>query len=284
MSATEALERRHEQTIVLRPPSGWTSVGLGELWRFRELLFFLTWRDVKVRYKQTILGALWALLQPFMTMIVFTFVFNHIGKIRAPAGIPYPLFALSGLAFWFYFTNSVNTASGSLVANAPLITKVYFPRLAVAISPLLAGIVDLALSLVLVAGVMAYYGFAPGPELLLLPAFLLLVVLTALGVGLVLSALNVKYRDIRYVVPFVMQLWLYASPVAYPSSFVHGTYRTLYDLNPMTGVIDGFRWTLLGVGAPHLGSLLVSIGAALVLVVLGSLYFARTERSFADVI
>ena len=276
------LERRHEQTIVLRPPSGWASIGLAELWRFRELLFFLTWRDVKVRYKQTVLGALWALVQPFMTMIVFTLVFNHFGKIEAP--VAYPVFALSGLALWFYFTNSVNLTSNSLVANAPLITKVYFPRLSVAISPLIAGLVDFVLALALVAGTMGWYGVGPGPQLALLPLFLLLAVLTALGVGLLLSALNVKYRDVRYVVPFVMQLWLYASPVAYPSSLVHGTYRTLYGLNPMTGVIDGFRWCLLDVEPPHLASLLVSVGTALVLVVLGTFYFARTERSFADVI
>jgi lipopolysaccharide transport system permease protein len=282
MSATPSLERRHEQTIVLRPPSGWANLGVGELWRFRELLFFLTWRDVKVRYKQTALGALWALVQPFMTMVVFTIVFNRFGKIHAP--VPYPVFALTGLALWFYFTNSVNLTSNSLVSNAPLITKVYFPRLAVAISPLLAGLVDLVLALLLVAAAMGWYGVAPGPQLALLPLFVLLAFLTALGVGLALSALNVKYRDVRYVVPFVMQIWLYASPVAYPSSLVHGTYRTLYSLNPMTGVIDGFRWCLLDVGAPRIGSLLVSIGTALALVVGGALYFARTERGFADVI
>src|ERR687884_611943 len=276
MPTTAELERRHEQTIVLRPPTGWASLGVGELWRFRELLFFLTWRDVKVRYKQTALGALWALVQPFMTMIVFTFVFNHFGKIQAP--VPYPVFALTGLALWFYFTNSVNLTSNSLVSNAPLITKVYFPRLAVAISPLLAGLVDLVLALGLVAGAMAWYGVVPGPQLALLPVFVLLAFLTALGVGLALSALNVKYRDVRYVVPFVMQIWLYASPVAYPSTLVHGTYRTLYGLNPMTGVIDGFRWCLLDVGAPQAGSLLVSLWNALALVLGGALFFPPTER------
>jgi lipopolysaccharide transport system permease protein len=276
------LDRRHEQTIVLRPSSGWASLGLRELWRFRELLFFLTWRDVKVRYKQTVLGALWALVQPFMTMVVFTVVFNRFGKINAP--VAYPVFALTGLSLWFYFTNSVNLTSNSLVSNVPLITKVYFPRLAVAISPLLAGLVDLVLALLLVVAAMAWYGVAPGPQVVLLPFFVLLAFLTALGTGLALSALNVKYRDVRYVVPFAMQIWLYASPVAYPSSLVHGTYRTLYGLNPMTGVIDGFRWCLLDVGAPRMSSLLVSIGAALALVACGAVYFARTERSFADVI
>jgi lipopolysaccharide transport system permease protein len=282
MSATGSLERKPRQTLVLKPPAGWGSLGVGELWRSRELVFFLTWRDIKVRYKQTMLGALWALLQPFMTMIVFTVVFNHFGKIRAP--VAYPLFALSGLSLWFYFTNAVNLTSNSLVANAPLITKVYFPRLSVAISPLLAGLVDLALALVLVGGAMVYYGVAPGAQLLLLPLFVALAVLTALGVGLLFSALNVRYRDIRYAVPFLLQIWLYATPIAYPSSLVHGTYRTLYSLNPMTGVIDGFRWSLLGVGAPSAGHLLLSAASALVLLGVGAVYFSRTERSFADVI
>jgi lipopolysaccharide transport system permease protein len=282
MSATGSLERKHHQTLVLRAPSGWGSLGLGDLWRSRELLLFLTWRDIKIRYKQTILGALWALLQPFMTMIVFTIVFNHFGKIKAP--VAYPLFALSGLALWFYFTNAVNLASNSLVSNAPLVTKVYFPRLAVAISPLMAGLVDLALALGLVGAAMAYYSASPHVELLLLPAFVALAFVTALGVGLLMSALNVRYRDVRYAVPFLMQLWLYATPIAYPSSLVHGVYRTIYSLNPMTGVIDGFRWSLLGVGRPSAGHLLLSAASALVLLAAGALYFSRTERSFADVI
>jgi lipopolysaccharide transport system permease protein len=277
-------EQERQQTLVIRPPKRWSGVGLRELWRFRELVFFLTWRDVKVRYKQTVLGASWALLQPFMTMIVFTIVFNHLGRIRS-GPVPYPLFALSGLALWFYFANSINLASNSLVANSALITKVYFPRLSVAVSPLLAGLVDLLLALVLVAGTMAYYGFAPDWRLLLVPAFVALALVTALGIGLILSSLNVRYRDVRYAVPFVMQIWLYASPVAYPSSAVgQGLRRTVYGLNPMTGVIDGFRWALLGTGRLHLGELLVSIGTALVLLAVGILYFARTERTFADLV
>src|SRR2546423_9233797 len=277
-----AVPQDSQQTLVIRPPGPFGGFGLRDLWRFRELVVFMTWRDVKVRYKQTVLGALWALLQPFMTMVVFTFVFNHFGKIKAD--VPYPLFALSGLALWFYFANAVNQVSQSLVTNAAVITKVYFPRLTVAISPLLAGVVDFCLALVILAGTMAYYGFAPPLQVLLVPLFLVLALLTALGIGLVLAALNVRYRDVRYAVPFFMQIWLYASPIAYPASYVHGTYRTLYALNPMTGVVEGFRWSLLGSGHPHPGSIAISVAAALVLVVAGLTYFSRTERIFADVI
>jgi lipopolysaccharide transport system permease protein len=277
-------EQERQQTLVIKPPGRWSSVGLRDLWRFRELVFFLTWRDVKVRYKQTLLGASWALLQPFMTMIVFTIVFNHLGKIHSGV-VPYPLFALSGLALWFYFANAINLASNSLVANSALITKVYFPRLSVAVSPVLAGLVDLVLALALVAGTMAYYDFVPDWRVVSLPAFVALALVTALGIGLILSSLNVRYRDVRYAVPFVMQIWLYASPVAYPSSAVgEGLRRTVYGLNPMTGVIDGFRWALLGTGRLHVGELLVSVGTALVLLAVGILYFARTERTFADAI
>jgi lipopolysaccharide transport system permease protein len=279
---SSAAQQLDQPTLVIRPATRFGGVGLRELWRFRELVLFLTWRDIKVRYKQTMLGALWALIQPFMTMIVFTFVFNHFGKIKAD--VPYPLFALSGLAFWFYFANSVTLTSNCLVANAAVITKVYFPRLTVAISPLIAGLVDLVLALVLVGGVMAYYGFAPDARVLLLPLFVALALLTALGVGLILSCINVKYRDVRYAVPFLMQIWLYASPVAYPSSLVQGKFRLLYGLNPMTGVLDGFRWALLGSGHLDAGRIAVSVGAAIVLVVVGLLYFGRTERTFADVI
>lgn len=275
-------EQIDQPTLVIRPPTRFASIGLRDLWRFRELVLFLTWRDIKVRYKQTILGALWALIQPFMTMIVFTVVFNHFGKIRTD--VPYPLFALSGLAFWFYFANSVSLTSNSLVANAAVITKVYFPRLTVAISPLLAGLVDLLLALLLVGAAMVHYGFTPDARILLVPVFVLLAVLTALGVGLILTCVNVKYRDVRYAVPFVMQIWLYASPVAYPSTLVQGKFRTLYGLNPLTGVLDGFRWALLGTGNLNVGRLVLSTGVALGLLVVGILYFARTERTFADVI
>ena len=278
-----ALPHDGSKTLVIRPPGRWGGLALRDLWRFRELVYFLTWRDVKVRYKQTLLGAGWALLQPFTTMIVFTIVFNRFGKIEAD--VPYPLFALSGLALWFYFANAVNLTSNSLVANAALITKVFFPRLSVAISPVVAGLVDLAVAMTILAAVMAHYGIGPGIAILLTPLFVLLALVTALGVGLIFSALNVKYRDVRYAVPFLLQIWLYASPVAYPSNLVgEGLRRTVYGLNPMTGVVDGFRWSLFGSGELHAGQLAVSVGAALVLLVVGAAYFARTERSFADVI
>jgi lipopolysaccharide transport system permease protein len=280
MAATAATEK--QQTLVIRPPSGFSGLGLGDLWRFRELLLFLTWRDIKVRYKQTLLGAAWAILQPFLTMIVFTIVINHIGKVHTP--IPYPLFALSTLALWYYFSNGVSLTSASLVSSAPLITKVYFPRISVVLSPILAGLVDFCLAFCLVAGAMVYYGYGPPVQALLVPLFVVLAGFMALGLGLVLSALNVSYRDIRYAVPFGLQLWLWASPVAYPTGAVPAKFRLLYDVNPMTGVVEGYRWALLGSGHVRPLHLAVSIVTALVLVVGGALYFARAERAFADVI
>jgi lipopolysaccharide transport system permease protein len=278
-----AVETPQPDSLLIRPPSRWAGLGIRDLWRYRELLFFLTWRDVKVRYKQTVLGAFWALLQPFVTMIVFTVVFNHIGRIKT-GPVPYPLFALSGLALWFYFANAVNMTANSLVSNSALITKVFFPRLIVAITPVLAGLIDLALALVIVAGAMAYYGFVPELQILLVPVFMLLMLVTALAVGLFLAALNVRYRDIRYAVPFVMQIWLYVSPIAYSSDQVPARFRTLYGVNPLSGVIDGFRWSLLGTGHLELRRLAVSTAVTLVLLFAGAAYFSRTERTFADVI
>ena len=280
MATTAATEK--QQTLVIRPPSGLAGLGLVDLWRFRELLLFLAWRDIKIRYKQTLLGAAWVILQPFLTMIVFTIVINRIGKVHTP--IPYPLFALSTLALWYYFSNGVNLTSASLVGSAALITKVYFPRVSVVLSPILAGLVDFCLAFCLVAGAMVYYGFGPPLQALLVPLFVLLAGAMALGLGLVLSALNVSYRDIRYAVPFGLQLWLWATPVAYPSGAVPARFRLLYDVNPMTGVVEGYRWALLGTGHVRPLHLAVSLGTALVLVVGGALYFARAERAFADVI
>ena len=280
MAAAATTER--DQTIVIRPPKGFAGLGLTDLWRFRELLLFLTWRDIKVRYKQTLLGAAWAILQPFLTMIVFTVVINKIGRVHTP--IPYPLFALSTLALWYYFSNSVSLTSASLVGSSALITKVYFPRISVVLSPILASLVDFCLAFCLVLGTMAYYGFAPPVHALLVPLFVVLAGLMALGLGLVLSALNVSYRDIRYAVPFVLQLWLFASPVGYPGSAIPEKYKLLYTLNPMTGVVEGYRWALLGtdhVRPLHLG---ISLGTAFVLLLGGALYFSRAERSFADVV
>ena len=280
MAAAATTEK--QQTLVIRPLKGFAGLGIRDLWRFRELLLFLTWRDIKVRYKQTLLGGAWAILQPFLTMIVFTVVINRIGRIHTP--VPYPLFALSTLALWYYFSNSVNLTSASLVGSSALITKVYFPRISVVLSPIFAGLVDYCLAFCLVLGAMAYYSFAPPLHALLVPLFVVLAGLMALGLGLALSALNVSYRDIRYAVPFVLQLWLWASPVAYPGSVIPERYKLIYTLNPMTGVIEGYRWALLGTGHVrplHLG---ISIGTALVLLLGGALYFSRAERAFADVI
>jgi homopolymeric O-antigen transport system permease protein len=271
-----------DRVTVIRPAPRWPRLDLGELWHYRELFGRFVWRDVKVRYKQTFIGVAWAILQPFLTMIVFTVVINHIGRVHTP--IPYPLFALSTLALWYYFSNGVSLTSASLVSSAPLITKVYFPRISVVLSPILAGIVDFCLAFLLVAGAMVYYGFGPPLQALLVPLFVLLAGFMALGLGLVLSALNVSYRDIRYAVPFVLQLWLWATPVAYPAGAVPAKFKLLYDLNPMTGVVEGYRWALLGTGSVRALHLVVSIGTALVLVVGGAVYFARAERAFADVI
>jgi lipopolysaccharide transport system permease protein len=268
---------------VVRPPNG-LSVGLGELWRYRELLLFFAWRDLKVRYKQTFLGITWAVLQPVMYMVVFTLFFGRVAGLYSE-GKPYALLALSGSVIWLFFANAVTLSSSSLVGNASLITKVYFPRLAASIAPVLAGLVDLLLSFGVLIAVMAGYGVFPGfPRVLVMFPFLLVAMATAIGVGAWLAALNVKYRDVRYVVPFLLQLWLFASPVVYSSELLEGRLHDLYYLNPMAGVVDGFRWSLLGGIPPAYGSVLLSALAGAVALVAGVLYFRRTERSFADIV
>jgi lipopolysaccharide transport system permease protein len=268
---------------VVRPPNG-LSVGLGELWRYRELLLFFAWRDLKVRYKQTFLGITWAVLQPVMYMVVFTLFFGRVAGLYSE-GKPYALLALSGSVIWLFFANAVTLSSNSLVGNASLITKVYFPRLAASIAPVLAGLVDLLLSFGVLLAVMAGYGVFPGfPRVLVMFPFLLVAIGTAIGVGAWLAALNVKYRDVRYVVPFLLQLWLFASPVVYSSELLEGRLHDLYYLNPMAGVVDGFRWSLLGGIPPAYGSVLLSALAGAVALVAGVLYFRRTERSFADIV
>lgn len=268
---------------VVRPPNG-LSIGLGELWRFRELLLFFAWRDLKVRYKQTFLGITWAVLQPVMYMVVFTLFFGRIAGLYSE-GKPYALLALSGSVIWLFFANAVTLSSSSLVGNAALITKVYFPRLAAPIAPVLAGLVDLVLSFGVLLAVMAGYGVFPGfPRALVLIPFLLLAMGTAIGVGSWLAALNVKYRDVRYIVPFLLQLWLFASPVVYSTELLDDTLREVYYLNPMAGVVDGFRWALLGGVPPSYGDVALSTLGGAVLLVGGVLYFRRTERHFADIV
>jgi lipopolysaccharide transport system permease protein len=268
---------------VVRPPNG-LSIGLRELWRYRELLLFFAWRDLKVRYKQTFLGVTWAVLQPVMYMVVFTLFFGRVAGLYSE-GKPYALLALSGSVIWLFFANAVTLSSNSLVGNASLITKVYFPRLAAAIAPVLAGLVDLLLSFGVLLAVMAGYGIFPGfPRALVVLPFLLLAMGTAIGVGAWLAALNVKYRDVRYVVPFLLQLWLFASPVVYSTQLLDDTLREVYYLNPMAGVVDGFRWALLGGIPPSYGGVALSTLGGVVLLAAGVLYFRRMERNFADIV
>lgn len=268
---------------VIRPSRGWPRIGLRELWEYRELLYFLVWRDVKVRYKQTVLGAAWAILQPVATMVVFSLFFGRLAGVPSD-GVPYPVFSLAALVPWTFFAQGLAQSANSLVGSQNLITKVYFPRLAIPAATVLSGVVDFALAFPVLLGVMAWHGIVPGVRILWLVPLLLLAFVTALGAGLWLSALNVRYRDVRYVLPFLIQLWLFATPVAYPASLLQEPWRTVYGINPMAGVVEGFRWALLGTG-PSPGPLLAaSTAAALLLLASGILYFRRMERTFADVV
>jgi lipopolysaccharide transport system permease protein len=269
--------------LKIRPPKGWATLGLKELWEYRELLYFLTWRDIKVRYKQTALGAAWAVIQPFFMMVVFSLFFGKLGGIPSD-GIPYPVFAFCALLPWQLFAHALSESSNSLVANERLITKVYFPRLIVPISAVLGGLVDFAIAFVILLCMMAYYGIMPTAMIVTLPLFLLLAVATALGVGLWLSALNVQYRDVRYTIGFLTQFWLFATPVAYPSSIVPEKWRWLYGLNPMAGVVEGFRWALLGKTKGPGTMLFVSVCAVTLILIGGFYYFRRMEQTFADIV
>jgi lipopolysaccharide transport system permease protein len=283
LKATQAEPPESLPVLLIRPPQGWASLGLKEVWEYRELLYFLTWRDVKVRYKQTALGAAWAIIQPFFMMVVFSLFFGRLGKMPSD-GIPYPIFVYCALLPWQLFAHALSESSNSLVANERLITKVYFPRLVVPMAAVLGGLVDFAVSFVILIGMMLYYGITPGAAIFTLPLFLLLAVVTALGVGLWLSALNVQYRDVRYTLTFITQFWLFATPVAYSSSIVPAAWRPLYGLNPMAGVVEGFRWALLG-KAQGPGLLLgVSIAVVIVILIGGLYYFRRMEDTFADVV
>ncbi len=263
--------------------SGWISLDLGEVWRYRELLYFLTWRDVIVRYKQTALGASWAIIQPLMTMVVFSLVFGRLSAIPSD-GVPYPLFSFAALVPWTFFANGLTQSSNSLVGSANLIQKVYFPRLMIPAASVLGGAVDFLLAFVVLLGMMGYYGIAPTVGILWLPLFLLLALTTALGAGLWLSAMNVRFRDVRYVVPFITQFWLFATPIAYPSSLLDQPWRTVYALNPMVGVVEGMRWALLGTNTAPGPMIAASALTATVLLVGGAYYFRRMERAFADIV
>ncbi len=272
----------HARTIVIQPSSGWVAPRLREMWEYRELLYFLVWRDIKVRYKQTALGAAWAVIQPFFTMVVFSVFFGRLAKLPSD-GVPYPVFTYCALVPWTYFATALTMSSNSLVDQARLITKVYFPRLLVPAASVVAGLVDLGIAAIVLVAMILYYGIAPTAAVVFLPAFVLLAAATALAVGLWLSALNVQYRDVRYTIPFLVQFWLFITPVAYSSSLVPERWRALYGLNPMTGVVEGFRWALLGRAEPPGAMLLVSALSVAVLLFGGLFYFRRMERRFADV-
>jgi lipopolysaccharide transport system permease protein len=267
----------------IEPSRRWHVLEVGELWRHRELLYFLAWRDIKVRYKQTVLGAAWAVLQPFLTMVVFSVVFGHVAKIPSE-GVPYPVFAYAALVPWTFFSNALTVGSNCIVQTPDLITKVYFPRLLMPAASVLGGLFDFAIAFVVLLGMILYYGIAPGPEVVLVLPLLLLAVVTALGATFWFSALNVKYRDVQYAVPFIAQVWLFITPIVYPSSLVGEPWRTVLGLNPMAGVVEGFRWALLGTSPTPGPLVLVSIAAALLFFLSGLFYFKRSADSFADVI
>jgi lipopolysaccharide transport system permease protein len=272
--------------ICIAPPDRWWVLPFAELWEYRELLYFFVWRELKVRYKQTVVGAAWAVLQPFMTMLIFSLFFGALAHIPSN-GLPYPIFYYSALLPWMYFSASLQNATGKIVENQNVITKVYFPRLLLPISAVISGLVDFAISFVMFVAIMAYYHVHPSWAMLMLPVFLLLAVLTALGVGLWLSGMNAIYRDVRYVVPFLVQFWMFASPVVYPSSLVSAKWPKwawLYGLNPMAGVIEGFRWSLTGNGNPPSRMLLVSAAVVVAVLVSGLMYFQKMETTIADVV
>jgi lipopolysaccharide transport system permease protein len=275
--------RDYVYRLHIAPSRGWASLRLGELWDCRELLYFFVWRDIKVRYKQTVMGASWAIIQPFLTMVIFSVFFGRLANIPSD-GIPYPLFSYAALVPWTFFANSMNLASNSLVNSADMLKKIYFPRLTLPTATVLAGLVDFFLAFIVLLGMMFFYGFPPTIHVIWLPFLLLLAFITSLGVSLWLSAMNVQFRDVRYTIPFITQAWLFATPIAYPSSLIPEPWRTLYSINPMVGVVEGFRWALLGTDTSPGPIIIVSTLTAICILVSGAYYFRRLERTFADVV
>ena len=271
------------ETIYIRPSTGLAALNLRDLWIYRELIFFMIWRDIKVRYKQTLLGAAWALIQPVLTMLVFNFIFGTVAKVPTE-GIPYPIFSYTALLPWGLFTAALNNASRSLTANQNMVTKIYFPRLILPLASVLGGLVDFAIAFLILIVMMIYYHVTPTSAIWLLPLFLLLTVITALGVALWLSAINVQYRDVNYVLPFLTQFWLFLTPVAYSAKVISAKWQIVYSLNPMAGVVNGFRWALLGTNTGPNLNMAVSVGISLVFLVTGLFYFRSMERTFADTI
>ncbi len=271
-------------TVHIAPSSGWVPVNLGVLWEYRELLYFLCWRDIKIRYKQTVLGISWAILQPLLTMVIFSLFFGRLAKVPSD-GIPYPIFSFAALVPWTFFANGLRQSTESLVSSADLVKKVYFPRLVVPLASVLSGSIDFLLAFAMLVAMMLLYGIVPTAALAFLPLLFLLALVTALGAGMWLTAMNVQFRDVKHAIPFLIQAWMFASPIAYPSSLItNPTLRTLYGLNPMVGVVDGFRWALLANEQISIPSLLLSCAVAVVLLITGAYYFRRLERSFADVV
>ncbi len=279
----EAIETEIPLVLRIRPSKGWVPVKFKELWEYRELIYFLMWRDVKVRYKQTVLGAAWAIIQPFFTMVVFSLFFGKLAKVPSD-DVPYPVFTYAALVPWTFFAGSLSQTSNCLVGEANLIKKVYFPRLVVPISSVLSGTVDFRLAFVMLLAIMAFYHIAPTINALWLPLLVVLGLLTALGVGLWLSALNVEFRDVRYIVPFLIQFWFFVTPIAYPSTLLAERWRTIYAINPMVGVVEGFRWALLGTHTAPGPIVIVSSCVALLVLVSGVFYFCRMEKTFADIV
>jgi homopolymeric O-antigen transport system permease protein len=267
----------------IEPTQGWASLKLPELWEYRELIYFFTWRDIKVRYKQTVMGALWAIIQPFFTMLIFALFFGRLAKVPSD-GIPYPLFSYTALVPWTFFATGLTQASNVLVQNSNMLKKIYFPRMAMPLGTVIAGCVDFCLAFIVLLGMMAFYGVVPTWKVAWLPFFLLLALVTCLGVSLWLSAMNVQFRDVRYTIPFLTQFWMFATPIAYPSSLLSEPWRTIYGINPMVGVVEGFRWALLGAHTSPGPMVAVSSIVALGLLVSGAYYFRRLERTFADVV
>jgi lipopolysaccharide transport system permease protein len=270
-------------TLRIARSKGWVPLKLSELWEYRELLYFLIWRDIKVRYKQTALGATWAVIQPFFTMVVFSLFFGRLAGMPSD-GIPYPIFSFAALVPWSFFANGLSQSSNSLVGSSNLITKVYFPRLIIPLASSFSGVVDFLIAFGVLIVMMLYYSLLPTLNVLWLPLFFLLAMVTSLGVGLWLSALNVEYRDVRFIVPFITQFWLFVTPIAYPSSLLSEPWHTLYGLNPMVGVVEGFRWALLGTKTAPGPIIAVSSAAAIVILITGAFYFRRMEKTFADIV
>ncbi len=282
-NATQLSEGRSPVFLRIEAKPGWVSLRLNELWAYREFVYFLTWRDIKVRYKQTVLGAAWAIIQPVLTMLVFSLFFGRLAKVPSD-GLPYPLFVYAALVPWTLFANSLSQSSNSLVGNAHLLTKVYFPRLIIPISAVASQILDFVLAFIVLLGMMIYYGIGLKYQAFWLPCLLLLSLVTALGAGLWFSALNVHYRDVRYVIPFIVQFWMFATPIAYPSSLLSERWRMIYGLNPMVGVVEGFRWALLGQKSIPAPMILVSSIASVSMLIAGAFYFRRMEKTFADTV